>query len=76
MYTRSLDHNGIDKDAIFYTDFVCTVLKGDDFTKKEYANYKIQLTVHLNGSANNERTSYIIYTNAKIDPTMIEEKVS
>lgn len=74
VYKRDLDHTGIDKDAIFYTDFVCTVLKGE-LSKREYANYKIQLTVHLNGSANSERTSYIVYTNAKIDPTMIEEEV-
>ena len=75
-YSRAIDHDGVDKDAIFYTDFACDVLKGTSFTKKEYANYKIQLTVHLEGAANNERTSYIIYTNAKIDPTMIDEIVS
>lgn len=73
VYTRDLDLDGIDKDAVFFTDFTCNVLKDEAFTKKEYANYKIQLTVHLNGSSNNERTSYIIYTNAKIDPSMIEE---
>lgn len=60
---------------MFYTDFACLVKKGAD-SKKEYANYKIQLTVRLNGSTNNERTSYIIYTNAKIDPTMIDEAAS
>lgn len=75
-YSRAVDLNGIDKDAIFYTDFACNVLKGTAFSKKEYANYKIQLTVHLEGSANNERTSYIIYTNAKIDPSMIDEIAS
>ena len=75
-YSRNIDHDGIDKDAIFYTDFACNVLKGTAFTKKEYANYKIQLTVRLEGSTNNERTSYIIYTNAKIDPTMIDEIAS
>ena len=60
-------------DAIFFTDFSCNILKDNEFAKKEYANYKLQLTVRLNGSSNNERTSYIIYTNAKIDPSMIEE---
>ncbi|WP_303789183.1 hypothetical protein [Ruminococcus flavefaciens] len=74
-YSRNVDPNGADKDAMFYTDFACLVKKGDD-SKKEYANYKIQLTVRLNGSTNNERTSYIIYTNAKIDPTMIDEVAS
>ena len=74
-YSRSVDPDGADKDAMFYTDFACLVKKGDD-SKKEYANYKIQLTVRLNGSTNNERTMYIIYTNAKIDPTMIDEVAS
>ena len=74
-YSRNVAPNGADKDAMFYTDFACLVKKGDD-SKKEYANYKIQLTVRLNGSTNNERTSYIIYTNAKIDPTMIDEVAS
>ena len=74
-YSRNVDPNGADKDAMFYTDFACLVKKGDD-SKKEYANYKIQLTVRLNGSTNNERASYIIYTNAKIDPTMIDEAAS
>ena len=74
-YSRDVNPNGADKDAMFYTDFACLVKKGDD-SKKEYANYKIQLTVRLNGSTNNERTSYIIYTNAKIDPTMIDEVAS
>jgi len=73
VFTRNLKMNDIDKDALFYTDFTCNVLKDESFSQKEYANYKIQLTVHLNGSTNNERTSYIIYTHAKIDPTMIEE---
>lgn len=74
-YSRSVDQDGADKDAMFYTDFACLVKKGDD-SKKEYANYKIQLTVRLNGSTNNERTMYIIYTNAKIDPMMIDEVAS
>ena len=74
-YSRNVAPNGADKDAMFYTDFACLVKKGDA-SKKEYANYKIQLTVRLNGSTNNERTSYIIYTNAKIDPTMIDELTS
>ena len=74
-YSRSVAPDGADKDAIFYTDFACLVKKGDD-AKREYANYEIQLTVRLNGSTNNERTSYIIYTNAKIDHTMIDESAS
>lgn len=74
-YSRNVAPDGADKDAMFYTDFACLVKKGDG-SKKEYANYKIQLTVRLNGSTNNERTSYIIYTNAKIDPTMIDEAAS
>lgn len=73
VYTRELRLDDIDKDAIFFTDFSCNILKDNEFAKKEYANYKLQLTVRLNGSSNNERTSYIIYTNAKIDPSMIEE---
>lgn len=73
VYSRELRLDDIDKDAIFFTDFSCNILKDSDFAKKEYANYKLQLTVRLNGSSNNEKTSYIIYTNAKIDPSMIEE---
>lgn len=73
VYSRELRLDDIDKDAIFFTDFSCNILKDSDFAKKEYGNYKLQLTVRLNGSSNNEKTSYIIYTNAKIDPSMIEE---
>ena len=72
IYTRNLNWEGLDKDAIFYADFSCKVLKDEDFAKKEYANYKILLSVELVGAENNAKSSYIIYTNAKIDPAMID----
>ena len=81
VYTRNLKRDnetvtGIDADAMFFADFRCKVLKDEEYAKKDYANYKIRLTVRLHGSSNNERTSSIIYTNAKIDPTMIEAPVA
>ncbi len=76
VYRRNLDLDGIDQDAIFYADFSCNVLKDDHLIKKEYANYKIQITVKLNGATDNEKSAYIIYTFAKIDPTMIDEPIS
>ena len=72
IYMRNLNWEGLDKDAIFYADFSCKVLKDEAFTKKEYANYKILLSVELVGAENNAKSSYIIYTNAKIDPAMVD----
>ena len=72
IYTRNLNWEELDKDAVFYADFSCNVLKDEVFAKKEYANYKIMLSVELLGAENNAKTSYIIYTNAKINPAMID----
>ena len=42
-----------------------TVVSGEGFTGT-YANYKVELTVWLDGVADSSATDYIIYTNAKI----------
>ncbi|SDB40187.1 hypothetical protein SAMN02910317_01996 [Ruminococcaceae bacterium FB2012] len=73
VYSRPLYLDGIDKDAIFTTNFGCEILKDSAFLKKEYANYRIQLTVELlGGPSNSQASQYIVYTNAKLDPTVVE----
>lgn len=72
VYTFKIDHNSsADNDQTFYTDFSCKVLSGSDFTKKDFANYRIQITVELIGASNNLQRDYIVYTNAKINPEVI-----
>ena len=49
-------------------------LYSDDWlVNREYANYKIYMTVELTGATNTWKDSYIIYTNAKFDPSVIDE---
>lgn len=70
VYTGNIDHeNPDDKDKMFEADFSCNVLT----SKKEYANYKIQMEVELIGPSNTYKKSYIIYTYAKFDPSVIDE---
>ena len=59
-------------DKVFDADFSCNVLTGDS-EHNEYANYKIMLTAELVGASNSWKDSYIIYTNAKFDPSVIDE---
>ncbi len=73
VYTGTIDHgNDLDLDKMFEVNFSCNVLTGDN-THNEYANYKIKLTANLIGSSNAYKESFLIYTNAKIDPTVIPE---
>lgn len=70
VYTGNIDHeNPDDKDKMFKADFSCNVLT----SKKDYANYKIQMEVELIGPSNTYKKSYIIYTYAKFDPSVIDE---
>lgn len=57
---------------MFEVDFSCTVHTGDA-AHNEYANYKTVLTADLNGATNAWKESYIVYTNAKFDPSVIDE---
>lgn len=73
VFTGQIDHKQqIDLDKMFDVDFSCNVLTGDP-THNEYANYKIRLTAELVGSSNSWKDSYLIYTNAKFDPSVIDE---
>ena len=68
-----MNHNQqIDLDKMFDVDFSCNVLTGDA-DHNEYANYKIRLTAELEGASNSWKDSFIIYTNAKFDPSVIDE---
>ena len=57
---------------MFEATFSCNVLTGDA-AHNEYANYKIQLTAQLIGASNSWKDAYLVYTNAKIDPSVIDE---
>lgn len=73
VYTGAITHGSqLDLDKMFEVDFSCTVLTGDS-THNEYANYKIVLTADLDGASNAWKDSYLIYTNAKFDPSVIDE---
>ena len=73
VFPGQIDHKQqIDLDKMFDIDFSCNVLTGDS-THNEYANYKIRLTAELVGSSNSWKDSYLIYTNAKFDPSVIDE---
>lgn len=73
VYTGLISHsNPLDLDKMFEVDFRCTVLTGDT-THNEYANYKIVLTADLDGAANAYKDAFLIYTNAKFDPSVIDE---
>ena len=73
VFKGSIDHNQqIDLDKVFDVDFSCNVLTGDP-EHNEYANYKIGLTAELVGATNSWKDSYLIYTNAKFDPSVIDE---
>ncbi len=73
VYKGPINHNQqIDLDKMFDVDFSCNVLTGDA-NHNEYANYKIQLTAELVGASNSWKDSFIIYTNAKFDPSVIDE---
>lgn len=60
-----------DQDKMFEANFSCNVITGDT-GNREYANYKIYMTAELTGSTNTWKDSYIIYTNAKFDPSVID----
>lgn len=73
VFKGPINHNQqIDLDKVFDADFSCNVLTGDS-EHNEYANYKIMLTAELVGASNSWKDSYIIYTNAKFDPSVIDE---
>lgn len=73
VYTGAIDHdNQLDLDKMFEVDFECTVLTGDS-EHNEYANYKIVLTADLEGATNAWKDDYLVYTNAKFDPSVIDE---
>ncbi|MGN0421027.1 MAG: hypothetical protein ACI4E4_11370 [Acetatifactor sp.] len=73
VYKGPINHyQQIDLDKMFDVDFSCNVLTGDA-NHNEYANYKIQLTAELVGASNSWKDSFIIYTNAKFDPSVIDE---
>ena len=59
-------------ERMFEATFRCNVLTGDD-NNREYANYKILLTAQLIGSTNSWKDAYLIYTNAKFDPSVIDD---
>lgn len=73
VFTGTIDHEQqLDLDRMFEVDFSCTVLTGDA-AHNEYANYKIYLTANLIGASNAWKDAYLIYTNAKFDPSVIDE---
>ncbi len=72
-YTGDISHrNPKDQDKMFEADFSANVITGDT-GNREYANYKIYMTVELTGASNTWKDSFIIYTNAKFDPSVIDE---
>lgn len=73
VFTGAINHGSqADLDKMFEVDFSCTVLTGDS-THNEYANYKVMLTADLDGATNAWKDSYLIYTNAYFDPSVIDE---
>lgn len=73
VFTGKIDHdNPLDNEKMFEATFSCNVLTGDA-AHNEYANYKIQLTAQLIGASNSWKDAYLVYTNAKIDPSVIDE---
>ena len=73
VYTGAIDHNSqVDLDKMFEVDFSCIVHSGDA-AHNEYANYKVLLTADLDGATNAWKEAYLIYTNAKFDPSVIDE---
>lgn len=73
VYTGAITHGSqLDLDKMFEVDFSCTVLTGDS-SHNEYANYKVVLTADLDGATNAWKDSYLVYTNAKFDPSVIDE---
>ncbi|MBE5958521.1 MAG: hypothetical protein E7254_06625 [Lachnospiraceae bacterium] len=74
VYTGEIDHGKQqDLDKMFEVDFNCIVLTGDA-EHNEYSNYKVVLTADLDGATNAWKDSYIIYTNAKFDPSVIDNQ--
>lgn len=73
IYKGAIDHNNQkDQDRKFEADFKCRV-KTSETSKREYANYKIEVTAELINATNTKRMDYIVYTNALIDPEVIPE---
>ena len=73
VYTGPIDHGSTqDNEKMFEAAFSCNVLTGDTAHNK-YANYRIVLTAQLIGSSNSTKEAYLVYTNAKIDPIVIDE---
>lgn len=72
VFTGPIIHEASkDQDKMFEANFSCNVITGDT-GNREYANYKIYMTAELTGSTNTWKDSYIIYTNAKFDPSVID----
>ena len=72
VFTGPIIHeDSKDQDKMFEANFSCNVITGDT-GNREYANYKIYMTAELTGSTNTWKDSYIIYTNAKFDPSVID----
>ena len=73
VYRGAITHGTqLDLDKMFEVDFGCTVLTGDA-EHNEYANYKVVLTADLDGASNAWKDAYLVYTNAKFDPSVIDE---
>ncbi len=73
VYQGAINHNNPnDQDKKFQADFKCSV-KTAETSKREYANYKIELSAELIGATNTQRIDYIVYTNALVDPEVIPE---
>lgn len=62
---------------IYPADIVYYAITGDGFT--EYANYKVQIQAELlnaeGKTIGNQPKDYIVYTNAKVFPTVIDQSV-
>ena len=72
VFTKDYTLGANDKEGDYAADVLFDVLTGGDF--HEYANYRMKLKVSLRGNSNSTELAYdeswIVYTNAKIDPSM------
>ena len=78
-YVYDLAIEGCDElgPRIYPADIVYYAITGDGFT--EYANYKVQIQAELlnaeGKTIGNQPKDYIVYTNAKVFPTVIDQSV-